>query len=55
MSIADRTDLAVFYQTLVRQRGGPASLPVQFTREVVAGVPGHPVIIDATRLLVDGA
>jgi hypothetical protein len=55
MSVADRTDLAVFYQTLVRQRGGPADLPVQFTREVAAGVPGHPVIIDATRLLVDGA
>jgi hypothetical protein len=55
MSVADRTDLAVFYQTLVRQHGGPASLPVQFTREVAAGAASHAVIIDTTRLLADGA
>lgn len=50
MSVADRTDLATFYQTLVRRRGGPAALPVQFTRSLGAGANVRPVVIDTTRL-----
>jgi hypothetical protein len=50
MSVADRTDLATFYQTLVRRGGGPAALPVQFTRSPGAGANVRPVVIDTTRL-----
>jgi hypothetical protein len=50
MSVADRTDLATFYQTLVRRGGGPAALPVQFPRSPGAGANVRPVVIDTTRL-----